>query len=193
MIEVQKATPADEAVGIGVIVLAFAADPVARWTWPDPAQYLAHFPAFVKAFAGKAFTHGGAYLADRHAGAALWLAPGIGPDEGALSALLERTAPPGIRSDIAALLEQMGRYHPGEPHWYLPLIGVDPLHQSRGYGAALMRHALAACDRDGVPAYLESTNPKNVPLYERHGFRLLGTIEAAASPPLFPMLRRATR
>jgi ribosomal protein S18 acetylase RimI-like enzyme len=84
----------------------------------------------------------------------------------------------------------MGRYHPSEPHWYLPLIGVDPARQSQGHGSALMRHALAACDRDGRPAYLESTNPRNLPLYERHGFERLGTIQAGASPPLFPMLRK---
>jgi GNAT superfamily N-acetyltransferase len=29
-------------------------------------------------------------------------------------------------------------YHPAEPHWYLPLIGVDPAHQNNGHGAALM-------------------------------------------------------
>jgi GNAT superfamily N-acetyltransferase len=190
---IQTATQADEAAAIGVVVLAFGADPVARWTWPDPAQYLAHFPAFVRVFGGKAFTHGGAYLAERHAGAALWLPPGIDPDEDTLTALLQRTAPAGLQGDIFALLEQMGRYHPSEPHWYLPLIGVDPARQSRGYGAALMRHALAACDRDGRPAYLESTNPRNIPLFERHGFELLGTIQAGTSPPLFPMLRKATR
>ena len=60
-------------------------------------------------------------------------------------------------------------------HWYLPLIGVDPFHQRKGYGSALLRHVLRLCDRDGTPAYLESTNPANVPLYERHGFRVLAT------------------
>jgi ribosomal protein S18 acetylase RimI-like enzyme len=193
MIEIKLAGQPDEPAATSLLALAFGADPVARWTWPDPAQYLANFPAFVKAFGGKAFTHTGAYLADGHAAAALWLAPGVGPDEDTLSALLERTAPAALQRDIFALLEQMGRYHPSEPHWYLPLIGVDPLRQNRGYGSALMKHALAACDRDGVPAYLESTNPKNVALYERHGFELLGTIEAGSSPPLFPMLRQARR
>jgi hypothetical protein len=60
MTQVRTATQADEAVAIGVVVLAFAADPVARWTWPDPAQYLAHFPAFVRAFGGNALWRGGA-------------------------------------------------------------------------------------------------------------------------------------
>jgi RimJ/RimL family protein N-acetyltransferase len=53
-----------------------------------------------------------------------------------------------------------------------------------------MRHALIPCDRDRTMAYLESTNPKNISLYERHGFELLGTIQVGASAPLFPMLRK---
>ena len=52
-----------------------------------------------------------------------------------------------------------------------------------------MRQALAACDRDGTAAYLESTNPENISLYQRHGFEVLGRIQVGASPPIFPMLR----
>lgn len=87
------------------------------------------------------------------------------------------------------MFEEMEHYHPIEPHWYLPLIGVDPDHQRRGYGAALMAPALAACDRDGLPAYLESSNPANVPFYDRLGFRALATIRVGASPPILPMRR----
>ena len=85
----------------------------------------------------------------------------------------------------------MRGYHPREPHWYLPLIGVDPFQQGSGLGSALMRHALARCDREGKPAFLESSNPKNVSLYERNGFEMLGRIQVGASPILFPMLRKA--
>ena len=190
---VRTATQADEAAAIAVVVLAFTSDPITRWTWSDPDVYLAHFPAFVKAFGGPGFARGGALVAEDYAGAALWLPPGVGPDEDAMGELLQRTAPAHLQGDIFALLEQMGRYHPSEPHWYLPLIGVDPARQGQGVGSALMRHALAACDRDKLPAYLESTNPQNIPLYERHGFQLLGTIQAGSSPPLFPMLRPSSR
>jgi ribosomal protein S18 acetylase RimI-like enzyme len=175
---------------IGVLVLAFAADPMTRWCWRDPQNYLATFPAFAQAFGGRAFEHGSAVIAEDFAGAALWLPPGVGPDEKALGALLERTAPGPIQADIGVILEQMGSYHPSEPHWYLPLIGVDPARQGKGHGSALMRRALAQCDRDGRAAYLESANPRNVPFYQRHGFELLGTIQAGSSPPLFPMLRK---
>jgi ribosomal protein S18 acetylase RimI-like enzyme len=171
-------------------VLAFSADPAARWTWPDPQQYLTHFPAFVKAFGGKAFTHGSAHYADGYAGAALWLPPDVHPDEETLVALLQSTVPGHIRNDFFAVFEQMGNYHPSEPHWYLPLIGVDPAQQNKGYGGALLRHALIECDRDKKLAYLESTNPKNISLYERHGFEALGTIQVGTSPPIIPMLRK---
>jgi hypothetical protein len=74
---IKTATASDEAPAIAVVVLAFSADPVARWTWPDPQQYLRHFPRFVQAFGGKAFAHGSAYYVDGYAGTALWLSPGV--------------------------------------------------------------------------------------------------------------------
>lgn len=187
---IRTATTADEAPTIAVVVLAFGSDPAARWTWPDPHQYLTHFPTFVKALGGNAFAHESAYCTDGHAGAALWLPPGVDPDEDALIALLQRTAHPSVQEDLFAVFEQMGRYHPQEPHWFLPFIGIDPSRQGKGHGAALMKHALIRCDRDHALAYLESSNPKNIPLYERHGFERLGTIQVGASPPIVPMLRR---
>ncbi len=190
VITVRQAARSDEARALGVLLLAFSADPVTRWSWPDAQQYLEHFPAFAKAFGGGAFASESAFIAESSAGAALWLPAGSAPDEDALAALFERSVEKPKLEDVYALLEQMGRYHPSEPHWYLPLMGVDPSHQGKGYGAALMEHALAKCDRDRRPAYLESTNPRNVPLYQRHGFELLGTIQAGSSPPLFPMLRK---
>lgn len=187
---IRPVTAADEAAAIAVVVLAFGTDPAARWTWPDPQQYLTHFPGFVRALGGKAFAHGGAHCVDGCAGAALWLPPGVRPDEDALMALLQRTGSARVQKDLLAVFEQMERYHPQDPHWYLPFIGIDPSRQGKGYGSALMEHALDACDREHAPAYLESSNPKNVPLYERHGFELLGTIQAGSSPPIFPMLRK---
>lgn len=188
--KIKTATASDETSVVAVILLAFSTDPAARWTWPDPQQYLEHFPKFIETLGGKAIAHGSGYCIDGCAGAALWLPPGVGPEEEKLTELFERTAYPPAKKDALAVFEQMGRYHPKEPHWYLPFIGVDPQQQGKGYGAALMQHTLIPCDRDRTLAYLESSNPKNIPLYERHGFELLGTIQSGASPPIFPMLRK---
>ena len=128
-------------------------------------------------------------LYNTYTGVALWLAPGVRADEEAMTELVWNTVPPSIRDDACAVFEQMAHYHPEEPHWHLPLIGVDPAHQGKGIGDALMKHALRRCDHDHVPAYLESTNPRNISLYRRHGFEELGTIQVGSSPPLVPMLR----
>lgn len=188
---IKTATPAQESPAVGVVVLAFSADPAARWSYPDPDQYLRHFPAFVRAIGGKAFEHGSAHYAEGFSGAALWLPPDVHPDQDALVSLVERTVSESLLKNVFGVIEEMGRYHPEEPHWYLPLIAVDPSRQGQGHGSALLRHALAGCDRDHLPAYLESSNPRNIPLYERHGFERLGTIQVGTSPPIVPMLRKA--
>jgi GNAT superfamily N-acetyltransferase len=184
-----SAEAADRAVA--ALVLAFATDPATRWTWPDPRVYLAHFPSFVRAFGGKAFAHGTADLLANGTGAALWLPPDVHPDDEALDAVLQPSVAPAVLAQAGKLFERMAAYHPAEPHWYLPLVGVDPAHQGKGVGSALLRHALARCDREGKAAYLESTNRTNIPLYERHGFVVRGEIQVGSSPTLFPMFRAA--
>jgi ribosomal protein S18 acetylase RimI-like enzyme len=187
---IKLAGAADEAPIIDVLVRSNWADPVARWVWPDSQQFLMHFPNFVRAFGGKAFTHGIAYFIDGHIAAALWLPPNVHPDEDQLINLVQSTVSEKIQKDYLPVLEQMGHYHPSEPHWYLPLIGFDPYQQNKGYGSALLQHALMQCDRDNKLVYLESSNHKSVSLYQRHGFEVLGIIQVGRSPPIFPMLRR---
>lgn len=188
---IKSAVSSDEESVISVLTLAFSSDPMARWSQPDPRLHLANFPVLARAFGGNAFEKGTAYFADGYAGAALWLPPGVHPDEETMIGLVEKFAPDEIKPDMFGVFEQMGKYHPTEPHWYLPLIGVDPSRQGNGVGSALMKHALEIVDRDHLPAYLESSNPKNVSLYERHGFEVIGEIQVGSSPTMRPMLRTA--
>jgi ribosomal protein S18 acetylase RimI-like enzyme len=179
--------PSDLYRATAVLLLAFAHDPVTRWQYPDPVQYLKLFPGFVRAFGGSAVGQETARYVGEHAGVALWLQPGVHLDHNAI----EATLPADRRAEIGALLEELDAYHPTEPHWYLPLIGVDPTFQRKGLGAILMEDTLRRCDQSHAAAYLESTNPANIPLYHRQGFKLLGTVQVGSSPPLFPMLRSA--
>jgi ribosomal protein S18 acetylase RimI-like enzyme len=179
---VRNATPAEEAAAIATLTLAFSIDPATRWTWPNAQDYLNAFPRFAKAFGGAGFAEGGAHIIGDNVGTALWLPPGTEADGAALGELMRTTASPQSMGDGMQVMQQMANYHPREAHWYLPLIGIDPKHQGKGLGGALLDHALKICDRDGVLAYLESSNPRNVPLYQRHGFEIL-----------VPMLRRPQR
>lgn len=190
MITIKKVGTAEQDTAINAIAQAFSADPAARWMYPGSQQYCEHFQSLVKAFAGAAFEHGSADLVDGYLAAALWLPPGNHPDEQAMDKLIRSTVPEGDQANVFALFEQMDRYHPIEPHWYLPMIGVDPAHQCKGFGSALLQHGLTRCDHEDKLAYLESTSPSSVRLYQRHGFELLGTIQVGSSPQLFPMVRK---
>ncbi len=64
-----------------------------------------------------------------YAGTALWLRPGVHSDDEGLGAVLESTVARSRKPETTAVFEQMATNHPTEPHWYLPLIGVDPAHQ----------------------------------------------------------------
>jgi len=188
---VQAAQQDDTQRVLDTLTLAFATDPAVRWMYPDPQQYLQSFPVFAHAFGGSAIARRTAFVSTGYSGAALWLPPDIALDEEGLTAFLEESVAEREKADAFAVFEEMTRYHPDEPHWYLPLMGVDPARQGRGYGSAMPQHALRGCDAERLPAYLEATSPRNVPLYERHGFEVIGTIRIGNCPPIFPMLRVA--
>jgi GNAT superfamily N-acetyltransferase len=184
-------TTADEDRSIATLTTAFANDAVTRWFLRDAHAYLTYWPRLVRAIAGAAFDGGTADSLDDHSGVALWLAPGISSDDEALGALSLQAVPEEQQDEIFAFMTQVAEFHPQEPHWYLALLGVDPVKQGHGHGSTLLAHALRRCDESRLPAYLEASSPRNKSLYERHGFVEIGVIQAGTSPPMWPMLRPA--
>jgi GNAT superfamily N-acetyltransferase len=176
---------------LDTLVVAFTADPVERWLYPEAYQYLTHFPAFLSAFGGKACDEGTVWRLGAFSGVALWLPPHVDLDGDAIVAVLTDTVAPEKHKDTFAVLGQMDDAHPKFPHWYLPWFGVDPVVQGRGLGGALMKHCLGVVDKDHLPAYLDSPNPRNISFYERHGFVVTGEAQAGACPPVVSMLRAA--
>ena len=183
------ASSADHELAIQTLVLGFGSDPVFRWLWPNATDYIATMPEFSRAFGGKAFEHDTAHLAEEGRAAALWLPPGEEVDGDILEKVLSDSLPEDRLADVGEVLQQMGEYHPDGPCWYLSMIAADPNWIGMGLGAALMKHALLIADQAGLPAYLESSNPRNVSFYERHGFDVMGEIQVGSSPIIRPMIR----
>jgi GNAT superfamily N-acetyltransferase len=83
--------------------------------------------------------------------------------------------------------------HPTAPHYYLDTLSIDPAHQRRGYGSALLAPLLERADAERMPIYLETQRRDNIPFYARFGFEEIGEMSLPGSPTLWKMWRPATR
>jgi ribosomal protein S18 acetylase RimI-like enzyme len=191
VVEVRPAENDEVERVVDPIVLAFATDPIMRWFFPEPHKFLTAFPAIVRAVAKPAFDSRSAHCVEGFVGGALWLPPGVNPDGPSIAAVLEENIEPNRLAEVMAFIQEKNQYHPDEPLWYLHMIGVDPRAQSKGYGSAMLRYALEQVDAAHAGAYLESTKPENVPIYERYGFETIAIVKVGSSPPIVPMLRPA--
>ena len=133
----------------------------------------------------------------RIAGAAIWRPP----DRLQLGSI-QLAAVPGYLACFQREFRRAGRFagvcvreHPrAERHWYLQFIGTEPALHGQGVGAALLRSRLARLDEEGSAAYLESSNPANMPIYEHFGYEATGLLDLPQdAPPVMRMWRPAAR
>lgn len=187
---VRKVGRSDTAAVAATLARAFENDRVMRWLAPG-GQRLE--PAFTLYLERIWLAHDACFATTDGLAAACWLPPGRW-QLGAVQrlALLPRLARVMGR-DLARMangLRAIERSHPREPHWYLPLLGVEPEAQGRGRGATLVRHMLDRCDADRTPAYLEATTERSRTLYALHGFEVTEELHLpGGGPPLWPMWR----
>lgn len=179
----RPAEPDDAAAIATTIALAFRTDPV----W-GPALEAAdggtgHLETFWRFFVDGAVPHGFVRVGNGPDGEAATVAVWLPPDVAELSdaqaaevdALMERTLSAERFEAYQQLWERFEQTHPHEPpHMYLSLLATHPAHRGRGIGQALLAETLHRFDEDGIPAYLESTNPANDHRYRRAGFRPIG-------------------
>ena len=190
MPKVSVAAEHDRTSILKTITLAFAADPIMRWAFSTADSYLTHFGRMADAYGGVSIGEGTCYRTSRAEGAALWLAPGVEPDEEKTMEIIQAGVEPERQEALGRILEEMETYHPKDNDcWYLAIIGVDPGFQGKGIGASLMKHATSILDGQSRLGYLESSNPKNISLYERHGFEIMDQIQVGDSPVVTPMIR----
>lgn len=191
MTDVRIAGPDEGEPVLDALMLAFASDPCLRYLLASPRAFLGAFREFAAGMGAGSVEAGAAWLATDGGAAALWLPPGLSSDRERMLGAAGPWIPPERIETVGAVGEQMGAFHPEEPHWYLAMIGVDPAQQGRGLGSALLKAALRVVDEAGAPAYLESSNRRNDPLYQRFGFEPIGHVAPGDFPGLVPMWRPA--
>jgi GNAT superfamily N-acetyltransferase len=173
-----------------VLARAFHDDPLTTFMIPDPDERARVLPGLYVAAAGLAERFGEGFVTEPALlGAALWFPPGrteLGAEEfqavgaGDLARRLPRGAF-GRFATVMAHLDDLRRRDVPRPHWYLSVLGVEPEVQGRGIGGLLIRPILERCDAAGLPAYLETQKQRNVPFYERHGFRVAVEVDEPTS------------
>lgn len=175
----RRATTGDAGTVTELLVGAFHEDPTWAWPFPDADARREQQRALFRIWVDGALHYPHSWLAADDAATALWIPPGgrdLGEaEEQALEALLA-TLPDGVADRLRPALELFDSTHPRDvPHFYLGMLATDPRRRGRGIGLSLLAANLRLVDTEGAPAYLEASNPANVPLYERYGFRAVGS------------------
>lgn len=169
---------------------AFVDEPMMRWPLGDHGDLADRFARVFAAFDAGLAERGFVWEAGDCLGAACWIPPGheLLEFEGADSVIRAMADDGGRRWNT--LWEWAGSKVPEEPVWYLDHIGVEPGHQGGGVGTALVEHGLVRARADGVAAFLEVGNPRNVAYYERFGFTVVEAADAPDGGPHVWFMRR---
>ena len=171
---------------------AFQTDPALSWILPDPDHRARALRSLFRTLAPADMRAGVVLRSEGDEAASLWRAPGR-TESGALEFL--RTVFPLVATFGTALprgLKVQGSidaHRPKGHFWYLHYVGVRPAHQGKGHGGRIIRAQTAVADLDGLPCWLETATPENVPLYERLGFVTQVQWDVPGGPHFWGMVR----
>ena len=177
-----------------VMTSAFIADPVwGPYSFPDDVRREQDSSVFWEQGLRAAMRFPWTLVTPGCEAAAVWIPPGepeMSPqEERDLVALTERMLGAAQTRVVFDVFRRLEDAHPEQPHYYLSLLGTHDDHRGRGLGMALLASTLEAVDAEGMPAYLESTNPANDARYMRVGFHPVGSVELETGHRITTMWR----
>ncbi len=197
-IAIRAAARGDAGLIACILAEAFADDPVMNWTFGGAKSFHTVFQELARGvYLKDGFGHLGEDSVTGGRAATLWLPAGVEirlPMTNELRIAASAVFHHGLSSIRRALATAavLAKHHPAVPHYYLFAVGVTKDGQGKGLGGRLIREGLKRADEEGALAYLENSNPKNTPLYERLGFQMVAPLPlSAGAPPLLGMLRPA--
>jgi GNAT superfamily N-acetyltransferase len=193
-----RLSEADIEAAADVLARAFYDDPFAIHVLPEADEREDLLFWYFGTIVQYGLLFGEVYSTPRCEGVAVWL-PYDGRQEDAdrlrQTGLLDAPDVLGMEAfhrlvAIAGHLELLRKSDLPTRYWYVPAIGVDPRHQGRGVGGALLRSGYTRADAEGVPCYLETFKETNAPFYGRHGFERLVASAIPGNGPRFWTFRR---
>jgi GNAT superfamily N-acetyltransferase len=198
MVTIRTATVADRPQLADTFASAFSEDPLFAWMCgpkaPLEARMRVFFDALVKSNLRR--QEHLVFIGDDGTGGAIWrpVDQWKVPPADLLRGLLGiARAFRGRVPTMLGALNTIERHHPEEPHYYLEVLGTRKDRQSKGVGSAVIGAMLERCDEEGMPAYLESSNLRNVPFYARHGFEVREELSCGKGAPVCTTMWREPR
>ncbi len=196
---VRRCPPSGRDRALATVLAAFATDPLLRWVWPGQERYDGCAPTFF-----------GLLLDLRIEAGEVWVAGPEDSEESDMGSVAMWDPPGGLYLPAAA--ERWAEVHAGftaaeraawafyddalgvpataGAHWYLGVLATDPARQGTGLGRAVATPMLAAADRAGLPAYLETASDTNVAIYRRLGFEVAREVDLPDGGPRCWLMRR---
>ncbi len=189
---VRRCHPGDREATLRTVVDAFAADPLLRWVWPDAERYQTLAHSFFGLLLDLRVEGGEVWLADGGDAVAMWNPPGglYGPPAKDRWAAVRA----GFSSEECARWDrydaEVSVPEDAGHHWYLGTLATSPRRLRQGLGAAVVAPMLAAADRTGMSAFLETANEANLSFYSRLGFTAVGEATMPDAGPRCWVMRR---
>ena len=185
---IRKLDPSQLEAASNALMMGFSTDPFQRWLMPDPTIYYKNFKKWTINTCKQSFLEEGVFGDENNYGTAVWFPPGFDIDFADVSETFKEI-PKDRKAEAFKMFDMMGesRVHDA---WYLEYLAVDPSKQGSGLGSLILKESLKVIDELGEAAYLESSNPQNMSLYERFGFRFLKKIQVGSSPQINTMFRQ---
>jgi GNAT superfamily N-acetyltransferase len=156
-------------------------DPLFLYLLPGAQQRVSGVPLMMAMFLRLGLAHGEVWVTPPPIrGVACWLSPAhptlSQEDREAagwreVAAAWGRAAADRYQAFVSDMAGAVGSLAP-QPHWHLAWLGIEPGHQGRGIGSALVRQMTTRADAEGTACWLFTFAPRNVPVYEHLGFHV---------------------
>ncbi|MHA6803253.1 GNAT family N-acetyltransferase [Salinifilum ghardaiensis] len=189
---IRPAVQSDVPRAVRTLGAAFASYPATQHT-VDPERHQERVTELQKLFLTRiGFGVGRVWVADDGDAVAVWTTPESTGTKAVFTEIGPRLAElAGSRASAHEEMERLLQPHrPTEPVWFLATVGVAPERQGQGLGSAVVRPGTETARDTGVPAYLETSDERNLPFYRRLGFTVETEIPLPHGPRTWCMTSR---
>jgi GNAT superfamily N-acetyltransferase len=178
-----------------ILAAAFAGYPLTEWLVLADARRAQRRQAYFEILLGEGRRRGRIVCDEAGQGAAVWFPPGgwsigVGDFLRTLPGWLRVTGLRALPSRLRGLYVLTQERPPGGDAWVLEVLGVHPSAQRRGVGSRMVEYGLEQAKRDGVGAFLLTSNRDVLPFYARFGFSIAKELAVPGGPPIWSLWRR---